>query len=106
MLLFYHLSQDNKLIFFKNSKRPSEILGTLRSDNSDVHENVAEKIDFPLFHFFSRKGPSCLKDWREFGLELKRRDFARVLTEMVEFIALPFPFPSKLRPRPHVSVFV
>ena len=71
-------------------------------------ENVAEKMDFPLFHFLSRfsKGPSCLKDWREFGLELKRRDCARVLTEVVEFIALPFPFPSKLRPRPHVSVFV
>ena len=65
-------------------------------------------MDFPLFHFLSRfsKGPSCLKDWREFGLELKRRDCARVLTEVVEFIALPFPFPSKLRPRPHVSVFV
>ena len=29
-------------------------------------------------------------------MELKRRDRARVLTEMVEFIALPFPFPSKL----------
>ena len=29
-------------------------------------------------------------------MELKRRDCARVLTEMVEFIALPFPFPSKL----------
>ena len=39
-------------------------------------------------------------------MELKRRDCARVLTEMVEFMALPFPFPSKLRPRPHVSVFV
>ena len=105
MLLFYHLSQDNELIFFKNSERPSEILGTLRSDNSDVHENVAEKIDFSLFHFFCDfpRGPV---DWREFGLELKRRDCARVLTEMVEFIALPFPFLSKLRPRPHVSVFV
>ena len=29
--------------------------------------------------------------------ELKRRDCARVLTEMVDFIALPFPFPSKLK---------
>ena len=28
-------------------------------------------------------------------MELKRRDCARVLTEIVEFIALPFPFPSK-----------
>ena len=30
-------------------------------------------------------------------MELKRRDCARVLTETVEFIALPFPFPSKLK---------
>ena len=30
-------------------------------------------------------------------MELKRRDCARVLTEIVEFIALPFPFPSKLK---------
>ena len=30
-------------------------------------------------------------------LELKRRDHARVQTEIVEFIALPFPFPSKLK---------
>ena len=29
-------------------------------------------------------------------MELKKRDRARVLTDMVEFIALPFPFPSKL----------
>ena len=34
---------------------------------------------------------------REFGLDLKRRNRARVLTEMVEFIALLFPFPSKLK---------
>ena len=66
------------------------------------------KNRLPIISLFLRlsKGPSCLKDWWEFGLELKRRDCARVLTEMVEFIALPFPFPSKLRPRPHVSVFV
>ena len=30
-------------------------------------------------------------------MELKRRDRAQVLTEIVEFIALPFPFPSKLK---------
>ena len=34
---------------------------------------------------------------REFGLELKRRDRARALTDMVEFIALKSPFPSKLK---------
>ena len=33
----------------------------------------------------------------EYGLELKRRDRAQVLKGMVEFIALPFPFPSKLK---------
>ena len=30
-------------------------------------------------------------------MELKRRDRTQVLKEMVEFIALPFPFPSKLK---------
>ena len=30
-------------------------------------------------------------------MELKRRDRSRVQTEIVEFIALPFPFPSKLK---------
>ena len=29
-------------------------------------------------------------------MELKRRDRVRVQTEMIEFIALPFPFSSKL----------
>ena len=56
------------------------------------------KIDFASFHFFSRlfQGAQLLKR-REFSLELKRRDHAWVLTEMVEFIVLPFPFPSKLK---------
>ena len=36
------------------------------------------------------QGAQLLKR-REFSLELKRRDRARILTEMVEFIALPFP---------------
>ena len=30
-------------------------------------------------------------------MELKRGDRARILTEMVEFIASPFPFSSKLK---------
>ena len=30
-------------------------------------------------------------------MELKRRDRAKVLREMVEFIALPFPFPGTLK---------
>ena len=42
------------------------------------------------------QGAQLLKR-REFSLELKRRDRARILTEMVEFIALPFPFPSRLK---------
>ena len=55
------------------------------------------KIDFVSFQFFSWfiQGALLLKR-RGFGLELKRRDRARVLTKIVEFIALPFPFPSKL----------
>ena len=56
------------------------------------------EIGFAFFRFFS-----LLFQWtqllkrREFWLELKRRDRAWVLTEMVEFIALQFPFPSKLK---------
>ena len=42
------------------------------------------------------QGTQLLKR-REFGLELKRRDRAQVLTELVEFIGLPFPFPNKLK---------
>ena len=34
---------------------------------------------------------------REFGLELKRGDLARVQTEMVEIIALPIPFSNRLK---------
>ena len=54
--------------------------------------------DFASFQFFSRlfQGAQLLKR-REFGLELKRRDRAQVLTKIVEFIGLPFPFPSKLK---------
>ena len=56
------------------------------------------KIDNTSFRFFSRlfQGAQLLKR-REFWLEMKRRDRARVLTEMVESIAQPFPFPSKLK---------
>ena len=42
------------------------------------------------------QGAQLLKR-RESGLELKKRDRARVLTETLEFIALPSPFPSKLK---------
>ena len=38
-------------------------------------------------------------------MKLKRRDCGRVLKEMVEFIALPLPFPSRLKIRSfHVLV--
>ena len=74
-------------------------IGTLRPDNGDVYENVSEKKkkDFASFHLFSRlfQAAQLLKR-RDFGLELKRGDCARVLTEMVEFIVLLFPFPRKL----------
>ena len=50
-----------------------------------------------ILSLFSRlfQGIQLLKR-REFGLELKRRDRDQVLTELVEFIGLPFPFRSKL----------
>ena len=56
------------------------------------------KIDFASFHLFSRlfQGAQLLKK-RELSLDLKRGDRDRVLTEMVVFIALPFPFSSKLK---------
>ena len=73
------------------------LIGTLRSENGDVHENVAEKQTSPHFNLF-RDYPSspCCKR-RGFWLELKRGERAQVRTEMVEFIALPIPFPSKLK---------
>ena len=82
------------------------LLGTLRSNNGEVHENVAEKWTSHPFTFFSRlfQGVQLLKR-REFGVKLKRRDGGRVLKEMVEFIALPLPFPSRLKIRSfHVLV--
>ena len=42
---------------------------------------------------------------REFMLELKRGDRPRVQTEMLEFIALPFPFSNERKTWPfHVVV--
>ena len=56
------------------------------------------KIDFASFQFFARlfQETQLLKR-REFGLELKRRDCTQALTKIVEFMGLPFPFPSKLK---------
>ena len=60
------------------------LLGTLRSNNGEVHENVAEKWTSHPFTFFSRlfQGAQLLKR-RKFSLELKRRDRARVQTEIM-----------------------
>jgi len=78
------------------------VIKTLRSDNGDVHENVAEREtshslkllrDYPKSPFY-------------FRLEVNRGDRARVQTEMVEFIALPFPFSSKLKLWPFYVVVV
>ena len=85
-----------------------KLVGTLQSDSGDVH--VAEKKNshhFKLFrdylnllmiyemdHIFQF---ALLLKRRGFWLELKRGERAQVRTEMVEFIALPFPFPSKLK---------
>ena len=51
-----------------------------------------------VFRTFSRLSQfALLLKRREFWLELKRRDRARVQTEMVEFNASPFPFSIKLK---------
>ena len=83
------------------------LLGPLRSNNGEVHENVAEKWTSHPFTVFRDyfKWPAQLLKGREFGVKLKRRDCGRVLKEMVEFIALPLPFPSRLKIRSfHVLV--
>ena len=74
-------------------------LGTLRSDNCDVHENVAEKQTWRHFkrdNFFAIIPIRPVLKRRGFWLEVKRGERAQVRTEMAEFIALPFQFPSKL----------
>ena len=56
------------------------------------------KIDIGSFKTFSRLSQfALLLKRRGFWLELKRGERAQVRTEMVEFIALPFPFPSNLK---------
>ena len=78
--------------------RGPERVGTLRSANGDVHEKVAEKQTshhFKLFHDYPNS--PCYFKRGGFWLKLKRGERAQVRTEMVDFIALPFPFPSKLK---------
>ena len=90
------------IIAFKERRifggRFSPLLGTLRSDNDDVHENVHEKWTSHPFTFFRDypKSPSYLKR-RKFRLEMKRGEGARLQTEMVEFRGLPISFSSKLK---------
>ena len=62
-------------------------LGTLRSDNDDVHEKVTENRLRILSNHFAISQVALLLKRKEFILELKRGGGARVQTEMVEFIA-------------------
>ena len=91
--------------FFCTLSRPFLLEGPLQRENRDL--TIRQRwprwkrrweIGFAFFRFFSRlfQWTQLLKR-KEFWLELKRRDRAWVLTEMVEFIALQFPFPSKLK---------
>ena len=65
------------------------------------------KIDFASFRTFSRLSQVAqLFKRRKFMLQLKRRNCARVQTETVELIALPFPFSSEPKIWPSDVVFV
>ena len=74
------------------------IIGTLRSDNSDANENVAEEIDFASFETLP---PLCqvtqLLERREVRMEMKRGDCVPVQREIAKFIALPFQFSRQLK---------
>ena len=73
------------------------ITGTLRSDEGDVHENVVKNSIRIILSFFAIISIRPVTRGRGFWQELKRGERAQVRREMVEFIALPFPFPSKLK---------
>ena len=60
----------------------------MRSDNGKVLENFAKK---------ETPRPFKPGEGGEFMLELKRGGRARVQTEVLEFIALPFPSSKKLK---------
>ena len=74
------------------------LLGTLRSNNGDVHANVAEKQTSHHFKL-SRDYPisSCYLKEGDFGWSWRAGNALKFGQQMVQFIALPFPFPSKLR---------
>ena len=67
------------------------VIRTLRSDNGDVHENVAEKQNSHHFKLF-RDYPNSLCYLKE-----GHRTKDKVRTQMVKFIALLFPLPSKFQ---------
>ena len=69
---------------------PVHTIGTLRSENGDVLENLAENRLCILSNHFAIIPCRQLLKRREFVLELKRGVRSRVQAEMVEFIALPF----------------
>ena len=68
----------HKDVTLQRSQSAVDTIGTLRSDNGDVHENFLSLV-------------AQLLKRREFVLELKRGVSARVQTEIIEFMALPFP---------------
>ena len=65
-------------------------IGTLLCDTSLKNRLCI----LPLFFGIIPRG--SVTEPKGIRLELKRRDHAPVLTDIVEFIALPFPSPSKL----------
>ena len=73
-------------------------VGNIRSHNGDVNEKVAEKKTLHPVKVFRRhpKTPCYLKEGN-LGWTGKKGDCAKVQTDMVEFIALPFPFSIKLK---------
>ena len=87
-------------------RRYAGIIGTLRSDNSDVHENVAEKqssLYFKLFRDYP-SSPHHLKEG-DFGWSWREGNVLKFGQRWHRFIALPFLFPSKLKIRSfHVAV--
>ena len=72
----------HKDLTLQRSQSAVHTIGTLRSDNGDVHENFLSLV-------------AQLLKRREFVLELKRGVRARVQTEIIEFMALPFPSSKK-----------
>ena len=76
----------HKDLTLKRSQSAVHTIGTLRSDNGDVHENFLSLVAQLLIR-------------REFVLELKRGVRAEVQTEMVEFNSLPFLSSKNLKSR-------